>query len=141
MVKTIKCLRLRNYDYTTDGYYFVTVCSNFRKNFSDNEKTVILEQIDNISTISLGIRIDFYELLNNHLHMIIVLEKCKMNLSEIIRRFKAKTSKQLCNKLWQSNFYEHVIRTDKSLEVIRKYIKDNPLKKQIDWDKIYKKSN
>ena len=29
--------------------------------------------------------------------------------------------------LWQRNYYEHGIRSDKSLEKIREYIKENPL--------------
>ncbi len=33
-------------------------------------------------------------------------------------------------KLWQRNYYEHVIRKAESLEKIRQYISDNPKK----WD-------
>jgi hypothetical protein len=36
-------------------------------------------------------------------------------------------------KLWQRNYYEHVIRNKKSLDKIRKYIFFNPL--AWDWDK------
>ncbi len=33
---------------------------------------------------------------------------------------------------WQPNYYEHIIRSEKSLESIRKYIFENPLKWQSD---------
>lgn len=33
-------------------------------------------------------------------------------------------------KIWQRNFYEHIIRDDNELDKIRKYIHDNPYK----WD-------
>ena len=29
-------------------------------------------------------------------------------------------------RLWQRNFYEHVVRTDESMKKIRQYILDNP---------------
>ncbi|MCK4401692.1 transposase, partial [bacterium] len=33
-------------------------------------------------------------------------------------------------KIWQRSFYDHIIRNDKSLDKIREYISNNPLK----WD-------
>lgn len=52
------------------------------------------------------------------------------NLSSIIRGFKIGVQKwATMNKIdfdWQSRFYDHVIRTEKSLEMIRNYIRKNP---------------
>jgi len=31
-------------------------------------------------------------------------------------------------KLWQRNYYEHIIRNERELEVYRKYIEKNPAK-------------
>jgi REP element-mobilizing transposase RayT len=31
-------------------------------------------------------------------------------------------------RLWQRNYYEHIIRDDESLERIRRYIADNPVR-------------
>jgi REP element-mobilizing transposase RayT len=47
------------------------------------------------------------------------------------------TSKESKSKLWQPNYYEHVIRTDKVLRRIREYIENNPLKEKLDFDFIY----
>jgi len=54
-------------------------------------------------------------------------------LSEIVRQFKtfsAKRINQINNtrgtRLWQRNFYEHVIRDEEDLDLIRKYIVGNP---------------
>ncbi|MFH0771487.1 MAG: transposase [Candidatus Omnitrophota bacterium] len=63
-------------------------------------------------------------------------------MSNIIQRFKMITTKQYITgvkenhwppfdkHLWQRSFYDHVIRNDASLQSIREYIVNNPLK----WD-------
>ncbi len=61
-----------------------------------------------------------------------VLEK--HTLGQIIAYFKYKTTKEINvflnnepgQKLWQRNYYEHIIRNQKSLEETRKYIRLNP---------------
>jgi REP element-mobilizing transposase RayT len=60
------------------------------------------------------------------------------SLSVIIGSFKAKCSKEIrihypfVKFQWQSRFYEHIIRNEKSLERIREYIRLNPQKWQFD---------
>jgi REP element-mobilizing transposase RayT len=56
-------------------------------------------------------------------------------LRSIIAGFKAAATKKinekrnaLGNPVWQSRFYEHVIRTEKELNNIREYILNNPMK-------------
>lgn len=57
------------------------------------------------------------------------------SLQSIVHSYKA-TVKRWCNKnnfesfIWQPRFYEHVIRTEKTLEKIRDYIQYNPER----WD-------
>ncbi len=36
--------------------------------------------------------------------------------------------------IWQRNYYEHIIRTERELNVIREYIHNNPLKRSLDMD-------
>ena len=55
------------------------------------------------------------------------------NLFSIIRGFKGATTKQinilrdaLGNPVWQTRFYDHIIRDKESLINIREYIKNNP---------------
>ena len=54
----------------------------------------------------------------------------RKNLSSIIRGFKSAvtTNARRINPYfaWQSRFYDHIIRDEKSLENIRRYIKNNP---------------
>jgi hypothetical protein len=35
-------------------------------------------------------------------------------------------------RLWQRNYYERVIRNDRELDRVRRYIRDNPLKWHLD---------
>jgi REP element-mobilizing transposase RayT len=67
----------------------------------------------------------------SHIHLILVLEECQLRLSEIVRRLKAVTTKQVRFKLWQPNYYEHVIRDDKALAKVREYIQNNPLMERL----------
>ena len=65
-----------------------------------------------------------------------------MTLPDVVHRFKSfKTTKYrqgvkqsgwpaFGGRLWQRNYYEHVIRNDESMEEIRDYVRHNPLK----WD-------
>lgn len=60
-------------------------------------------------------------------------------IGKMIRWYKGRVS-YLCRKLghefyWQSRFHDHIIRDRRSLENIRRYIQDNPLR----WkdDRIY----
>lgn len=101
-----------------------------------------------------NVYIDAYVIMPNHLHGIIIIDRPteKLNLmmqstdksnkfaplkpgslSAIIQAYKASVTRW-CRKnddnifCWQSRFYEHIIRNDNSLENIRNYIVNNPLK-------------
>ena len=56
-------------------------------------------------------------------------------LPEIVRGFKTFSSRHINQirgvpgtRVWQRNYYEHVIRSDAALIRIRQYIRDNPAK-------------
>lgn len=67
-----------------------------------------------------------------------------LSLSDIIHRFKSFTThrymegvknngwKSFDGKLWQRSFYDHIIRNEESLDNIRAYIQNNPLKWESD---------
>ena len=51
---------------------------------------------------------------------------------EYVRGVKTLQWPQFSGKLWQRNFYEHVVRSDESLTKIRQYISDNPARWEFD---------
>jgi len=64
------------------------------------------------------------------------------SLSVIVRSFKSACTKQIhelgySDFAWQTNYYEHIIRNEKSLNRIREYIKNNPANWVGDRNKIY----
>lgn len=66
----------------------------------------------------------------------------KRNLGEIVRWFKGRCTFEVNNIVddshfvWQSNYYDHVIRNEKALDEIRKYICDNPAKWDLDRNNV-----
>jgi hypothetical protein len=49
-----------------------------------------------------------------------------MTTNEYIRGVKSLGWKRFDGKLWQRNYYEHIIRDEKSYHAITNYIKNNP---------------
>ncbi len=136
-MKAIKNIRLRHYDYSQDGYYFVTICTDQHRSYLSGLQEMIRKNILKLNMIE-GVGVDYFVVMQTHVHMIVILNECKLSLGEIVRRFKASSSRETGFKLWQPNYYEHVIRNEKALFKIREYIQNNPLKESIDFESIYK---
>lgn len=158
IVKNRKQNRLKGYDYSLNGYYFVTICVHQRRCvFGDiRNGKIILNKFGKIAKQCYFDLTNHYEnclldefvIMPNHIHMIICIENIiepvgnglkpfptKYSLSEIIRGFKTFSSRkinefEIFNFKWQKSFYDHIIRNDYSLFYIRQYIRDNPM----NWD-------
>jgi REP element-mobilizing transposase RayT len=103
---------------------------------------------------------DAFVVMPNHVHGIIVitvgadLRVCPNGegahagapLQKIIQWFKTMTTNQYMRgvktsgwpafdgRLWQHNYYEHIIRNDNELYIIREYIVNNPLQWELDTE-------
>lgn len=152
-----KVNRLQSYNYSTEGYYFVTVCVESRlcclgeivkEEMVLNEFGKIVNSCwQDLSNHYKNCSLDQFIIMPNHIHGIIVVapvgEGLKPSptrvhgLSEIVRGFKTFSSRKI-NQLnqihfsWQRSFYDHVIRKDESLNNIRQYILSNPYKWAVD---------
>lgn len=93
-----------------------------------------LEQIPDHSS---GVSVDTYCVMPDHIHAIIILgsvgppymaaDRSKQTLSKVIQQYKAAVSRQThLSDLWQSGYYDHVIRNQQDLAETRRYIRDNP---------------
>ena len=142
-MQTRKNIRLKQYDYSQQNYYFVTICvnnkqklfgkiNNFQIELSIIGKTV--EEYIN-SYNNNNIKIDYYQIMPNHLHLIFEFEKdINKTLSQVVSQFKSKiTFLTKYNNLWQRGFYERVIRDQKEYEEIVKYINENPFEDKYRW--------
>lgn len=147
-MKFRKSIRLKEYDYSQVGAYFITLCtSNYNSLFGEIiSSTVKLnpigEMVQNawitVEKHHENIYLDEFVVMPNHFHGIIVIEKrTTLTISEIIRKYKSYTTVQYIKMncttdkkglLWQRNYYEHIIRNEKALQNIREYIYHNPLR-------------
>ncbi|MBS9783796.1 transposase [Candidatus Gracilibacteria bacterium] len=79
-----KKMRLENYDYSQNGYYFVTICTKARECFFGeirdgkmilNEYGKIAEkEILQTEKIRKEIKIDIFVIMPNHLHLVVVID-------------------------------------------------------------------
>ena len=166
-----KLNRLKDYDYSKSGYYFITVCTKNREEwfgridgdelrlneFGDIAKNFWAEITGHFKYVG----IDEFSVMPNHVHGILIIEenmvgnaymrshqrnafmhslqdRTKTSLSKVIQQYKASVTRKI-NSLegglhfgWQKSFYDHVIRNDRSLDNLRQYITNNPLKWELD---------
>jgi putative transposase len=155
-----RSIRLKDFDYSRDGAFFVTMCTFDRGCYFEEHKQlrhIINDQWNKIPDRFPHVSLDEYVIMPNHFHGILVIcDNVHCDFSEggestgnfttlggIVGSFKSLCSNSWLNivkaeninvkgKFWQKNFYEHVIRNDNEMKRIRKYIAENPLKWELD---------
>lgn len=82
-----------------------------------------------------------YCFMPNHLHLLLTGKKEQSDLRKTVKLFKQKTGYWFKNKyykkLWQSSFFDHVLRKDEDLDKVLRYILENPTNKKLTknfWD-------
>jgi REP element-mobilizing transposase RayT len=165
-----RSIRLRGYDYTQAGAYFVTICTRNREPLFGQVVDGKLELNDCgeivkeewFRTAEVRPNVELFEeefvVMPNHIHGIIwiVVEPVGAtrrvaptdghphgpmpdSLGAMIGLFKSNVTKRInahCGtpgaRVWQRNYYEHIIRTDRAMNAIRRYIAENPLRWHLD---------
>jgi REP element-mobilizing transposase RayT len=202
-----RSIRLKGYDYTQPGAYFVTIVTQGRRHLFGEvtDGRIVLNDAGQMVTdvwMDLphhypGVMLDAFVTMPNHIHGIIVLVGAgpcacpnagngattggcpyvgllemgqpqgvapTLGLPDVVHRFKTMTTKRYADgvkhlgwqpfpgRLWQRNYYEHVIRTDDALDRIREYIASNPLRWHLDrenpaatghddvWESLFRRS-
>jgi putative transposase len=153
-----RSIRLKGYDYSQPGAYFVTICVH-------RSACALGEVLDSDVTLTdLGriasdywkhvpqhfqdVSIDKFVVMPNHVHAIIIISERRggvtpplqtPTLNKIIAYYKYQTTKQINQirqqigeSFWQRSFYDHIVRNEEELQRIRNYIIDNPLKWELD---------
>jgi len=153
--KDRKLNRLKDYDYSLNGYYYVTLCTHERVEVlgAVEDGRVIVNKYGEIVRDAWAkipehfknVKLDEFIVMPNHIHGIIIInnpvgtghalssnENRKNNdLSVVIGSFKSAVTRQInrTNRMpfqWQRSFHDHIIRTTHSLKNIREYIINNP---------------
>ncbi len=144
-----KRIRLPEYDYHTNGAYFITVCTKERKRLLSDiivgttigrPPQVLLtaygrmveEAIQQIPVVYPYVNVDNYVIMPNHIHLLLFLfcddgrSMTVPTISRIIQQMKGSVSKRIGRPIWQARFYDHVIRSERDYRDIWRYIDDNP---------------
>lgn len=147
-----KNIRLNDYNYSSNGAYFITSCTKNKENLLwknvgancvrpldqlplSKIGIVIENEIYKLNTIYENIKVDKYQIMPNHIHLIIFIyedsngrTQFAPTISRIIKQFKGSITKQIGFSIWQKSFYDRVIRNEKEYQSVWNYIHNNPLK-------------
>lgn len=154
-----RSLRLKEYDYTQPGAYFVTMCTQGRELLFGHviDGIMNLNQVGQVQAIGTAlpkrfpsVELDHFRVMPNHVHGIINLNACLYGtegaasraptslprlptLGDVVGAYKSVSTVEVNRllgrsgrPLWQRNYYEHIVRDQRSLAEIRVYIVDNP---------------
>ena len=141
--------RLTEYDYSTPNAYFITICTDNRKNLFWTDERAITNQPGNVPLTKLGkivhhciadipkhypmVSVDHYVIMPNHIHLLLQMHTdingrsvTAPTISTVVRLLKGAASRQAGFPLWQKGFYDHVIRNENDYQQIWNYIEGNP---------------
>ena len=143
--------RLRDYDYSRNGVYFLTICTRNRapilseivgRGLAPAEVRLLAagriaaEEMENLPKRFPGVRMEASVIMPNHIHLILAIDQSvgrmisapTKSLSTIVGSMKRYTSKMVGFPLWQKSFHDHVIRNEADYLRVWDYIDTNPLK-------------
>ncbi len=155
-----KEIRLKNYDYSEPGAYFITICTDKRRRIlskivgvdvPDDPRVELTaygkiadKYINQLNNFYENISVEQYVIMPDHIHMILFVRedgssrtptptvKQHSVVPAFVSTFKRFCNKEIGKNIWQRYYYDHVIRNKRDFEEISKYIYENPLKWEFD---------
>lgn len=158
-----KNLRLRGYDYSTPGAYFITVCTENRRKILGNLVGHDACDVPKIELSSYGktlekyirlmsekyeyIRIDRYVIMPDHFHLLLRItdrnsqengvsqasRPTKSEVAKFISLLKRYCNREYGNNIWQTSYNDHIIRNEKDYLEELEYIGNNPLRLELGY--------
>jgi len=131
-----RSMRIPNYDYSLPGGYFVTVCTEARRDILHGPIAAMVEAelVDLESRVDLTL--DYHVVMADHVHAILML-RGHVSLWAAVGAFKSRSTNQIHHhdlargKIWQRGYFDHVVRDEEDLLRIRRYIQENPLAEHV----------
>ncbi len=152
-----KQIRIEDYDYSTPGAYFITVCAANREKIFWNSVGADIIRPQNVPLSPIGkivergilqiadhyenVVVDKYSVMPDHIHMILCIKSdidgrmvSAPTVSTVVGSMKRWVSKQVGRPIWQKSFIDRVIRNDKGYCAVWEYIENNPIQLDTAYD-------
>ena len=144
--------RLPNYDYSQNGAYFITICTQDRKPILSEIVgdgfpvpkpcgMIAEEMICRISEKYPKVSVDRYVIMPDHIHLLLRIDRGlgtgnpSPTLGNIIGWYKYQATKEINlrlgqqgERIFQRSYYDHVIRNPQDYDQVWQYIENNPCK-------------
>jgi REP element-mobilizing transposase RayT len=139
--------RIKNYDYSQHGAYFITICTKdhaplfgnivgaapYRLQMTDIGM-IVESEISTLNNTYQNVSVDCFIIMPNHVHMIISIndndrrQDAAPTISRMINQWKRTISIKVGFSPWQKSFHDHVIRNQEDYNRIAEYIEHNPMR-------------
>ena len=141
--------RLAGYDYGAPSAYFITVCTNNRRNLFwkdvgavsgrpcdvplTNLGRIVRQSIEDIPKHYSAISVDHWVVMPNHIHLLLQIHTdddgrpmTAPTIQWVVNQMKGFVSKRAGFSVWQKGFHDHVVRSRQDYLDIWNYIEGNP---------------
>ena len=126
-----------------DPIYFVTVCTQKRRNLVANGAVHDCFRTFAQTAPERGAWVGRYVLMPDHLHLFVALDDEQLSLSQWVKSLKGTLSSHfravgLPPPYWQKGFFDHVLRSSESYSEKWDYVQENParaglVRRSEDW--------
>jgi REP element-mobilizing transposase RayT len=154
-------MRLPGWDYRRPGPYAITICTEHRwhlfghvtdgRMVANAAGVLVADAWDQMADAFPMVSFDAWVLMPNHFHAIVRLVKTdpqrNPRLGDIVQGFKGLSTARYAEgvqagrwvpfdgRLWQRNYYDHIVRDQADLDRCRRYIHANPANWTSDIDR------
>ena len=142
-----RSIRIRGYDYSSPGAYFVTICATDRRHLFGSVKRgqvflnsfgkTVKDTWHRLPELYPMVVLDEMIVMPNHVHAIIVIREGahRPTVSEVVRTLKSISARRINQErgkqgvsVWQRGFFERIIRDTRQFTNVQEYIRMNPLR-------------
>ncbi len=148
--------RLRQWDYSSAGTYFLTFCTRAKKPILSTvvgrgildaplvelsvAGAVVDKTIQYVMEHSRDIIVDAYVIMPNRVHLLVTLFETEragasgmphptaQRIPQLVSSVKRYSNRECREQLWQDGYYDHIIRDEEDYCRIFEYIHNNPAK-------------
>ena len=146
--------RLKSYDYSQNGAYFITICTEKRKCLLGTIVGASLARPAHVRLTEWGhateqailripqcypdVRLEKYVVMPNHIHLLLMIDtlhgrpRVAPTISRIVQQTKGLATKMIGKPIFQKSFHDRIIRDGAEYDEIWQYIDTSPLRWELD---------